>query len=238
MTDTTNGLGLRVLGVITARSGSKGIPGKNTRPLCGRPLIAYTIEAARDSSLLTDCIVSTDDAGIAEVAREAGAEVPFLRPPELAGDEISTLPVLVHALQEIEWQRGTTYDYVLTLQPTSPFRTAEDIDAVIRIARSSRPSCVVSVKRVTDGDPRKTKRIVDGRLVDYFPDHPEVFGQPRQAIEQTFRRNAALYLTRRDTLLGGSIYGPDVVPYEMPEERSLDINTPLDFAFAEFLLRS
>src|SRR3990167_8979999 len=112
----------RILGVITARGGSKGIPGKNIKPLGGKPLIAYTIEAAKKSKLITHLIVSTDDEEIARVARECGAEVPFMRPAELAGDETGHLLVMQHALAHMEEKLGAPFDYVLILQPTSPFR--------------------------------------------------------------------------------------------------------------------
>ncbi|MCE9582274.1 MAG: acylneuraminate cytidylyltransferase family protein [Planctomycetes bacterium] len=226
---------LTVLGVITARGGSRGVPRKNLRPLAGRPLIAWTIAAATNSRLLTRTIVSTDDAEIARVARECGGEVPFLRPAELASDTAKTLPTLVHALESVEATAPRRYDYVLTLQPTSPFRTAEDIDAIIRLVEAGRPPSAASVSSAAGSHPLKAKRIVDGNLVDYFAEHPEPEGVPRQALPEAYLRNGALYITRRDVLLAGSLYGGTTRAYLMPAERSLDINSELDLEFAEFV---
>jgi len=228
-------MSLNILGVIPARGGSRGVPRKNIRPLAGKPLIAWTIEAAGQSRLLTRTVVSTEDGEIARVARESGADVPFMRPPALAADDAKTLPSLVHALQTVEAADPRRYDYVLTLQPTSPFRTGEDIDAIIRLMEPGRPASAVSVISSAGCHPLKAKRIVNGRLVDYFAEHPEPEGTPRQALPEAFLRNGALYITRRDVLLAGSVYGGETLAYVMPEERSLDINSPLDFEFAEFL---
>ena len=128
---------MKVLAVIPARGGSKGVPQKNIRLLAGKPLIGYTIDAARDSKELTNWIVSTDDEAIAEVARECGAEVPFIRPELLATDSAKAIPVIQHALKEMEERDGIQYDAVMMLQPTTPFRTAEDIDEAIRILRAT-----------------------------------------------------------------------------------------------------
>lgn len=223
---------LRVLGVITARGGSKGVPRKNIRDLGGTPLIAHTVAAALGSALLTDVIVSTEDEEIAAAARAAGAQVPWMRPAELAQDKTPHLPVLQHALAAME-AAGAAYDYVLTLQPTSPFRSAEDIDEAVRIAAAHRPSSVVALVRIDEGHPTKAKRLDDGRVLPYFAEHPEVEGLRRQDLAPAFRRNGAIYLTRRDVLVAGSIYGEDVRGFEMPMDRSVDINNLIDFAVAE-----
>jgi CMP-N-acetylneuraminic acid synthetase len=227
---------LKVLGVITARGGSRGVPRKNVRILGGKPLIAWTIEAARASRGLARTVVSTEDAEIAEVARASGAWVPFLRPAEMSTDAAGSLPALQHALRETERLAGETWDYVLTLQPTSPFRTAADIDAIIDLARAARPESLLGVVKVEGDHPCKCRRIENGVLVDYWPEHPEPEGTPRQAFPPAWRRNGALFMTRRDILLGGSLYGRQTVPYPMPAERSVDINTPLDWEFAEFMM--
>lgn len=225
---------LTILGVIPARGGSKGVPRKNIRPLAGRPLIAWTIAAAKESLLLSRTVVSTEDPEIARVARDCAGDVPFMRPAVLATDVAKSHPVLVHALQAVEDPEGRRYDYVLTLQPTSPFRTGADIDALIRLLEPGRPASGVSVVSAPS-HPLKAKRIVNGRLSDWFPDHPEPEGVPRQALPEAWVRNGALYVTRRDVLLGGSIYGGDTVPLVMPADRSMDINTEFDFEIAEFL---
>ena len=115
----------QILAVITARGGSKGIPGKNIKPLGGKPLIAFTIETAKKSKLITDLIVSTDDEKIAAVARRYGADVPFVRPVEIAGDKVPHVPVMRHAIEFMENKLGVVFDYAVILQPTSPFLLPE-----------------------------------------------------------------------------------------------------------------
>src|SRR5690606_35310248 len=136
---------MKVLGIIPARGGSKGVPGKNIRPLNGKPLIVYTIEAAL-ASRLTDVIVSTDDDAIANVAREAGANVPFRRPAELSGDSARSIPVAQHALKFMEEVNNTVYDAIMLLQPTAPFRTVEDINCALDILEATGADSVISVQ--------------------------------------------------------------------------------------------
>ena len=147
----------KILGLITARGGSKGIPGKNIKPLAGKPLIAWTIEAANNSRLLSQVIVSTDDNEIARSAQAWGAEVPFKRPEELAQDQSSHLDVVLHALQWYQLQHRALPEYVMLLQPTSPLRTANDIDAAISLAAQKQADAItVSYTHLT----LPTKRIV------------------------------------------------------------------------------
>ncbi|MCI0533120.1 acylneuraminate cytidylyltransferase family protein, partial [bacterium] len=136
---------IKTLGIITARGGSKGIPRKNIKELMGKPLIAYTILAAKGSALLSRAIVSTDDAEIAEIARMHGADVPFMRPAELAEDASTSIAVVQHAVSWIRENENEIYDYVMILQPTSPLRTAEDIDACIKIADETHADSVMSM---------------------------------------------------------------------------------------------
>src|SRR5947199_10186372 len=121
---------MRVLGIVTARGGSKGIPGKNITPLLGKPLLAYTAEAARQAARITRTVLSTDDETIARVGRDWGLEVPFLRPPGLARDDTPTIPVLQDVVRKLELE-GQSYDAVFTLQPTNPLRRPQDIDGAI-----------------------------------------------------------------------------------------------------------
>ena len=159
----------RVLAVITARGGSKGLPQKNIRPLAGKPLIAYTIDTASQARLLDRTVVSTDDQQIAEIARQHGAETPFLRPPQLATDDISVYPALAHAVQWLEEHEDYHPDYVMLLQPTSPLRTVEDIDNSIMIALEKDADGVVSLCEAKH-HPYWMKRVtVDGQIVDFIP---------------------------------------------------------------------
>jgi CMP-N-acetylneuraminic acid synthetase len=227
----------KILAVIPARGGSKGVPRKNIRPLAGRPLIAYTIEtalAARDR--LHRVIVSTDDPEIAAVARAAGAEVPFLRPAELAADRSPTVPVLQHALRFVEERDGSRMDWVLLLQPTAPFRAVEDIHAALDLALAGGCDSVISVVQVFATHPILMKRIEDDRLVPFCIDEKE--GTRRQDYKPAaYMRNGAIYLTRRESLVdGSSIWGAAIRPYVMPEQRSVNIDSEMDFKMAEFLL--
>jgi len=224
--------GQRALGVIPARGGSKGIPRKNLRLLRGRPLIAYTIDAARKSQRLTHFVVSTEDREIAAVARELGASV-VERPAELALDETPSLPVVQHAVEVVEGDLGR-FDCVFTLQVTSPFRSANDIDEAIALLRTTGAESVIGVVRVFDNHPARIKRIRDGRLVPF--DTPEPEGLRRQDLPPAYLRNGAVYVTRRDVLARGSLLGVDQCPFEMPPERSINIDDPLDFALAEAAL--
>jgi CMP-N,N'-diacetyllegionaminic acid synthase len=227
----------KILAVIPARGGSKGVPRKNVRPLAGRPLLAFTIDAALAArDLLARVIVSTDDEQIAEIAKTCGAEVPFMRPDDLAADHSPTLPVLQHALRFVEAQDGTRMDWVLLLQPTAPFRAAEDIRAAVALAVQGGCDSVISVVQVFATHPILMKRIEDDRLVSYCIEEKE--GTRRQDYQPpAYMRNGAIYLTRRECLMEqNSIWGAYIRPYIMPEDRSVNIDSELDFKLAEFLL--
>lgn len=225
----------RILGIITARGGSKGIPGKNTKILLGKPLIAYTIDAAEKSRYLDRCIVSTDNEEIAEIAKSLGAKVPFMRPDALSSDTALALDVLKHAISELKAQ-GQEYDYIMMLQPTSPMRSTEDIDACIELAVKKNADSVFSMKKLTDFAPQKLKILDnDGRILPY---KEEEKGQsaPRHIGPDIYKRNCAVYLTKTALIEQGDQFGEASYAYIMPEERSIDINDPIDFAFAEFWL--
>ena len=236
MRDHGEGRQETVLGIIAARGGSKGLPGKNILPLAGKPLIAYTIEAAATSTLLDRTIVSTDNRQIAEVARQWGAEVPFMRPAELAADDTLSFPVLLHGLDWLARHDGYVPSHVMLLQPTSPLRTAEDIDAAIRVARERGADSVVSCTPVGHRHPYWMKKLTDdGRMVDFMP--VERFPYRRQELPPAYALNGAIYLAKGRRLLEmGTWFSDRSYPYLMPEERSLDIDSPLDLRVAELLL--
>lgn len=227
----------KILAVIPARGGSKGVPRKNVRPVCGKPLIVYTIETALASRhLLNHIIVSTDDEEIAAIARQNGAEVPFMRPSELAGDQTPTLPVLQHAVNFVENNEDLTLDWVLLLQPTTPLRIAEDIETSINLARKSRCDSIISVVQVFAEHPIFMKRIENNRLLDYCFEEKE--GTRRQdSGPPAYMKNGAIYLTRRDVLMrNNSIWGNAIEPYVMPPERSVNIDNEIDLKLAEILM--
>jgi len=228
----------RVLAVIPARGGSKGVPRKNIRDLCGKPVIAWTIETALVvGEDLYRVIVSTDDPEIAVAAHAFGAEAPFMRPAELATDEAPGLPVIQHAVKFVEEEEGTPVDWVLILQPTAPFRNADDITEALRLAREGGCDSVISVTRVLAEHPILMKKIEDDRLLPYCIEEKE--GTRRQDYDPpAYIRNGAIYLTRRDVLMeNDSIWGEVIRPYVMPEERSYDIDSERDFRLVELVMR-
>ena len=229
----------RVLAVITARGGSKGLTNKNVRMLAGKPLIAHTIDAALGlGNGLYRVIVSTDDEKTAAISRRTGAAVPFMRPSELAEDDTPLLPVVQHAARFVEKQDRKIMDWILLLQPTSPLRTTEDITAALDIALEHRPTAVVSVVESFDSHPMKLKVITDGALEPYNPDWIE--GIARQDYSpRVYKTNGAIYLVRRDVLMEqNSLWGDLVLPFFMPRERSIDIDTEFDLRVATFLMET
>lgn len=228
---------IRVLGIVTARGGSKGIPGKNLAPLLGRPLLAYTADAVQGSRLLTRTILSTDDPEIAAAGRELGLAVPFLRPAALAADETPTAPVLQDAVRRLEAD-GESYDAILTLQPTNPLRTPGDIDGAIELLEATGADSVISFVDTGERHPARMKYIeADGRVID--PPFAEEFeGQRRQDLPKLFLRDGAIYLTRRNVLMNdGSLKGRDCRAWIMPEDRSCNIDTPFDLWLTEQVMR-
>ena len=227
---------MTVVGLIPARGGSKTIPHKNIKPLAGKPLIAWTIEAAKSCRALSRLIVSTDDLQIAEVALQWGAEVPFLRPAELAGDQSSSLDVVLHLIQWLEEHDPVVPEYILLLQPTSPFRTTEDIAAAIDLAKTGLVDAVVSVCE-TDAHPFLCKRVrEDGRLTDYMTTDLDYLR--RQDLPPAYQLNGAIYINRCRSLRQERTFLPkDTLPYIMPAERSLDLDTLWDWRLAELILK-
>jgi CMP-N,N'-diacetyllegionaminic acid synthase len=219
--------GARVLGLVTARGGSKRLPGKNLRPLAGRPLIAWTIAAARNCRYLDRLVLSSDDPAIMQAAADLGCEVPFQRPAELATDQATSLEVVRHALMQLPG-----YDILLLLQPTSPLRTGADLDAALERLHTSGAGSCVSVSEPHPSPYWCFAAREDGRLRPLLPDLPRPGRAPR-----TWALNGALYAVRTRYLdARASLTGEDCIPYPMPAERSVDIDTALDWALAELLL--
>jgi CMP-N,N'-diacetyllegionaminic acid synthase len=226
----------RILGVIPARGGSKGVPRKNIRLLGGKPLIAYTIQEALACPLLTDVVVSTDDAEIRRIALECGAQAPFLRPEELSGDRVLAVPTIQHAVREMETRTGRNYDVVVMLQPTTPFRTAADLTEALTRLTAEGADGIISVVDVDNWHPMKMKKFVDDCLVDY--EAPPVENPPRQTLPKVYMVNGALYASRRDVLMKrNSFKGERCLGHIMPPERSVNIDSEADFVLAEYYLR-
>lgn len=227
----------KVLAFIPARGGSKGLPGKNIREMCGKPLIAWTIEKARKSRYLDTILVSTDSEDIAEVAREFGAEVPFLRPAELASDIASTYDVIRHGLAYLKEKHGTEYDYIVLLEPTSPLREDDDIDRMLEslLANADEFDSIVSVGEVTE-HPSIMKRLVGKRMEAFCPE-----------LRQTTRRqdNAAAYfpfgvayIAKTPTLLEeNTFYTQRCTYYEIQRYQNFEIDDIYNFLCVEAVMK-
>jgi N-acylneuraminate cytidylyltransferase/CMP-N,N'-diacetyllegionaminic acid synthase len=227
---------LKVLSIIPARGRSKGVPQKNVRLLAGKPLIAWTIETALACHSLHRIIVSTDGKEIARIARDYGAEVPFLRPAELAQDDTPGIVPIFHAIRWLEKHERYRPDYVIALQPTSPLRTAQDIETALKLAKNRHADSVVSVCEAKH-HPYWTKRVTSGgKLVDFFPLN-SVYTR-RQDLPPAHVLNGAIYLARRDVLLQKETWYTDkTYAYVMPLERSLDVDSPSDLYLVDLILR-
>jgi CMP-N,N'-diacetyllegionaminic acid synthase len=229
---------VKVLGVITARGGSKGIPGKNLKLLAGKPLIAYSIEAAQRSGVLDRLVLSTDDPSIADTARASGCEVPFIRPPDLALDSTPHLPVMIHAVAWLRDRESYRCDAVMILQPTSPFRTPDDIRNAVRLLESSGADSVVGVSAVPPHfNPMRILAADDRGVATLFVSGEPVRRRPvrRQDLPNVWAINEAIYLFRTPLLFDAepSLYGDRTVIYVMSAERGLAIDDARDWDAAE-----
>ena len=219
----------RILGIIPARGGSKGIPGKNLRKISGKPLIQYTIEASQGSKLLSDFIISTDSEEIANFSRSIGGKVPFIRPSNLSTDKALSLPVILHALKFMERSIENKYDIVVMLQCTTPLRNSDDIDNALSILLGGQADSVISVTEVGANHPLRMKRIVDGRLINYIEQGVEDM-RPRQDLPPAYIRNGGIYAANREVFVDdNSFSGDDCYAYYMPPERSVNVDTLADF---------
>jgi CMP-N-acetylneuraminic acid synthetase len=228
---------MKVLGIVTARGGSKSIPHKNLALLAGKSLLAYTATAANGAQLLTRTVISTDSEEIAEAGIELGLECPFLRPEELARDETPTLPVLQDVVRRLE-HKGQAFDAVFTLQPTNPLRLSSDIDGAIELLERTGADSVISFTPVGERHPARMKFIdSQGRVRE--PEFAERFeGQRRQDLPELFLRDGSVYLTRRDVLMEqNSLKGEDCRAWLIPQQRACNVDEPFDLYLAEQLLR-
>jgi CMP-N-acetylneuraminic acid synthetase len=227
---------MKFLSIIPARGGSKGIPGKNIYPLCGKPLLGWTIEASLGSSYITRTIVSTDDKDIASIACNMGAEVPFLRPAELAEDNTPTLLVLQHVVKYLKDIDGWTPDAIITLQPTSPLRTSEDIDNAVQqfLSDPDAESLVSCIEVPHIFHPTSIMKVNPNGYLENFMQSD----QPTRRQDKTHvlaRNGAAIYITRLNCL-DKFIWGGNAMAYIMNEERSVDIDILEDLKIAESYL--
>jgi len=225
-----------MLAIIPARGGSKGLPGKNTKLLNEKPLISHSIQAALKSKLISRVVVSTDDDEIANIARECGADVPFIRPLALAEDTSMVMDTYFYTVDRLAKESNQTIESFVALLPTVPLRLPEDIDSAISVFLQNAADSVVSV---TDAPvPVQWYRKIgdDGILSDYLPEFNAVIN--RQELEQTYVPNGAIYVFCTERLRETrQYYMEKTYPYIMPRERSADIDEPLDFEWADFLMQ-
>ena len=227
---------MKILGIIPARGGSKGVPRKNIKNLGNIPLIGHTIMAALESNIYK-LVVSTEDDEIAEISLKLGANVPFKRPIQLAQDNSSSIDVAINALLQTEEIYNEQYDAIMMLQPTTPFRNKNDINNSINILiNNSNIDSVISVVNVEGHHPARMKYINNNLLID--PEFCEKHeNQNRQELVPMYIRNGAIYLTKRNILLQNSLKGHKSHAYIMPLERSINIDNQNDFDYAKWLFQ-
>ena len=223
---------VKVLGIIPVRGGSKGIKDKNIKKILNKPLIEYTINAAKKSKILNDFIISTDSKKIAQIAENLGAKVPFIRPSKLSTDKALATDTIRHAVLEYEKIKKLKIETVVMLQATAPLRKSFHIDdALEKFFKSGFDSCI-SVVNVDNSHPFKMKRIVGNQLVDFIETGLE--NPPRQSLPKVYIVNGALYITKRDLIVEKKTFkGNSCLPYEMERVDSVNIDSNLDFLLAE-----
>ena len=226
-----------ILATICCRGGSKGVPGKNIRPLRGKPLIAYTIESAKASALIDDLIISTDEEQIASIAKQFGASVPFMRPADLASDTASKWPVFIHAVETYEKLTGKTVDYLVDVDVTVPLKTAQDIDGAIQLALQNPDTDVV----ITGYEPERNPYFNMMEIgEDGYAEIVKKGVKPivrRQDAPQVYSLTPAAYVVKKSALYEFEHWSKAKCKiFPIPRERAVDIDTEIDFKIVEFLM--
>ena len=222
----------KVLALIPARGGSKGIKDKNIYPLCGKPLIAYSIDSAKRSKYIDEIVVSTDSIKIAEVAKNYGAYVPFLRPVELASDTAKSIDAIVHAIKWLE-DRNEKFDIFVLLQPTSPLRTVEDLDGALEKFVDNGEKSLVAVSLVSD-NPILIRTInADGTMEKLLDLQSTV---RRQDMKNYYRVNGSIYINKVSEINADTSLNDNEIPYIVKPENAIDIDEKKDLVLAEWYL--
>ena len=228
---------MNIIAVIPARKGSKGVKGKNIRTINNVPLISYTIRCALESKLFSDVVVSTDSEEIKAVAEEEGALVPFIRSEELSHDTALAIPVIQDAVKKTQSFNNKKYDGICMLQPTSPLRSEEDFKNVVGLLDNIHVDSVISVVEVSQHPYKVVRKNSEDMLVPFL-DWP-IENPPRQKLPKLYTYNGAFYLTKYNILMNeGSFKGTNCKLYEMPESRSVNIDTENDFLLAASILKN
>lgn len=228
--------GKTVLAIIPARGGSKGVPRKNVKDLCGKPLIAWTIEEALKSKYIDRLIVSTEDDEIAEISKKYGAEVPFVRPKELAEDTSKAIDTYIYTVNKLRYDFKYRPDIILILQATSPFRKTKHIDEALNLFINKQADSVISVMEI-DNYPEWLKKITqEGKLIDYIDSTKNYLN--RQEIDEYYVPNGAIYIFKTEIITNlKTYYTDDTYAYIMQKEESIDIDTKFDFKIAQLILK-
>lgn len=231
---------LTVLGIVGARSGSKSIPHKNIKPLAGKPLLAWIIEAAKKSKYMTRLIISTDSQEYADIAKSYGAEVPFIRPRELAADSVPDFDFLYHAATWMNEHEGFKPDVILRLPPTTPLCTTEHIDACIELLMKD--DTADSSRTITKASkhPYKLWRIQDGTIVPFLSEEftglKDAHNMPRQSFPEAYQHVDVIALRWNTLVEKKEMAGSRVLYHVIPKHEAIDIDAPEDFALAEIIL--
>lgn len=219
----------KILAIIPARGGSKGIPKKNIININGKPLIHYTIEVAKESKLIDRVIVSTDDDEIAEISKKLGAEVPFIRPLDLATDDTPTFPVIRHALEWLKENENYMPDLIVLLEPTFPLRTVEKVDEAIKVISSDKEAD--SLRGVCEPfqNPYKMWTLKGKYLVPLLEEGAYTHKKPRQTLRKVYWQNGFIYISRYKTLMEkGSIHGEKILPFILDSDKFIDVDIEED----------
>lgn len=221
-----------MIAIIPARGGSKGLPGKNIKLLGGKPLIAYSVEAALKSNSISNVIISTDSKEIADIAISYGAECPFMRPDYLSDDNSRSIDVYRYTIRELEKIKGVSVDEFMVLQPTSPFRTSNDIDEAVNLFRNKNADSVISYCK--EHHPIRWHRYIDeyGKFENIFDDNLN----NRQLERPSYFPNGAIYIFKSHLMDIDNYYTENSFAYLMSALKSVDIDTVDDFNYAEFLM--
>jgi CMP-N,N'-diacetyllegionaminic acid synthase len=226
------------LGIIPARGGSKRLPNKNIKKLINKPLIAYTIEAAKDCPYIDELMVTTDSMKIKKIAEKYGVNVPFLRPKHLATDTASSFDTVKHTINFYKYKLNRKFDYFILLQPTSPLRTTKNIDAAMHFLFEKKADAVISISKM-EHNPLKSNTVPKNlSLKNFQPDH--VKNKRMQDLETYYRENGAIYILNIDRFLREKTYfiKDNIFGYIMKQRHSIDIDTKLDFLFAETIIKN
>lgn len=225
---------MNILAIIPARGGSKGLPGKNTKKIHGKPLIAYTIEAAKNSKYLTEIHVSSDDLSILSVAEEYGISTKFVRPNELATDTSLSIDTYIFCIQKYKTDYNMSFDFVVILQPTSPLRETIDIDSSVELFLKKQADSVISYTE--EHHPIYWHKYIndDGTLINIFNETNAV--KNRQEYQKSYYPNGSIYVFKTELIQKREYFSEKTFAYVMPRSRSVDIDTYEDFEYVEFLL--